>query len=53
MHPCHVCREDFRPDNPETGTVYLADVEGQAVWPPVCLACAEDLEASELATEHQ
>ncbi len=53
MSRCPVCREEFRPDNPESGTVYLADVEGEAVWLPVCRACAEDLEASELATEHQ
>ncbi len=53
MNRCPVCREEFCPDNPASGTVMFADQDGEAVWLPVCRACAEDLEASELATEHQ
>jgi hypothetical protein len=53
MTRCPVCREEFRPDNPASLTVMLADVEGEAVWLPVCRACAVELEVTELAAEHQ
>ena len=53
MNRCPVCREEFRPDNPTSGTVMLTDAEGEAVWLPVCRECAEELEVTALATEHQ
>jgi hypothetical protein len=53
MNHCPICREAFATDNPESRTVMLADVEGEAVWLPVCCQCAEELETTELATEHQ
>jgi hypothetical protein len=53
MNRCPICREPFAPDNPESSTVMLSDVDGQAVWLPVCCPCAEELEVTEQATEHQ
>jgi hypothetical protein len=50
---CPICREKFTPDKPESSTVMLADQGGGAAWLPVCRDCAEELEVTELATEHQ
>jgi hypothetical protein len=50
---CPICREKFSTDNPESSTVMLADVEGEATWLPVCQECAAELEVTELATEQQ
>jgi hypothetical protein len=48
-----MCREEFTAENPATRTVVLSDDEGEAVWQPLCRPCAEELEASEAATQHQ
>lgn len=50
---CPICREKFTPENPGSGTVMLADLDGQATWLPVCCECATELEVTELATEYQ
>jgi hypothetical protein len=50
---CPICHEKFTPENPEGSTVMLADVEGEAVWLPVCRGCAQELEVTELAAEYQ
>ena len=41
---CPICREESHPDS---STVMLADIEGEAVWLPVCQECAEELKVTE------
>jgi hypothetical protein len=53
MSRCPVCQKVFTPDNPESRTLVLADDQGEAVWLPVCRACAQELEECELSTGHQ
>jgi hypothetical protein len=53
MNRCPICREAFTPNNPASDTVMFTDVQGEAVWLPVCRECDEELEVTEKATEQQ